>query len=152
MQWGLLRKRFFWKGIKKAFLGILRAGWPWTHFLGGSLSAAPSPLQICGCLHWSFLCFWSGGNWCGGNWFALGFLSSLGCRRMLCDVSGNGRCHQLGYEYCWCCYFCRSWLHVFCRRGSCRLILLFSGIFFFGWLQSNPPLSLAGPGPAPFQF
>ena len=141
MQWGLLRWRFLWKGIRRAFQGILRAGWPWTYFLGGSFSAAPSPLQICGCLHWSFLCFlcfWSSGNWCGGNWFALGFLSSLGCRRMLGDVRGNGRRHRPGYKYCWYCRFCRGWLHFFCRRGRCGLILRFFGGFLFFAGDFNP--------------
>ena len=63
--------------------------------------AAPSPLllllfKFVAVSHWSFLCFlcfWSSGNWCDGNWFALGFLSSLGCRRMLGDVRGNGCRH-----------------------------------------------------------
>ena len=179
MRRSLLEKRFWRKGIRGAFQGIFRAWWPWTYFLGCSLSAAPSPLQIRICLHGSFFCFWSGGNWCGGSWFGFRFLSSLGHWRVLSDVCRDRCCHWLWYVYCcwcrwfcrgwcrwfcrgwcrrfcrgWCRYFCRGWCRCFYRRGSCGLVLGFLGrfLFFFEWLLPTPPLFLAGPGPALFHF
>ena len=140
MRRSLLGKRFWRKGIRGAFQGILRAGWPWTYFLGCSLSATPSSLQIRSCLHRSFFCFWSGGNCCSGSWFGFRFLSSLGRWRVFSDVCRDRCCHWLWYVCCywcrcfcrgWCRCFCRGWCRCFCRRGSCGLTLSFLGRFLF---------------------
>ena len=141
MRWGLLGKRFWRKGIRGAFQGIFRAGWPWTYFLCCSLSAAPFPLQICSCFHGSFFCFWSGGNWYGGSWFGFSFLFCLGHWRVLSDVCRDRCCHWLWYVYrCWCRCFCRGWCRCFCRRGSCGLIPGFLGRFLFFSSDFHPLL------------
>ena len=97
----MLRERLFWgKGIGGAFQVILRAGWPWTHFLGGSFSAISPPLQISCCLH---RCFW---RFCGSrNCLHFDFFSAwgLGSRenRVFSDVSGYGCSYLFWYEH-WC--------------------------------------------------
>ena len=66
---------------------------------------------------------------------------------MLCNVYRDGCCYWLVYVCCcWCCYFHRGWFHVFCRRGSCWLVLHFWGgdFFFFFWLTCTHSSTILG--------